>query len=301
MVQYRVPGLGRTAGVIGVVLALAGCTSAVDGTAVSALYDPSRVAGLPVTTGPSGPRPGAPAPTGAVANSDGSDIDRLVLLSVNDLEEYWRRHYGDLGGAYRPLSALISYDSTDPRGPAICRAGTYQLVNTFYCPQKNLLAWDRGVLLATGRRYFGDMFVTGLMAHEFGHAVQYMAELVDDSTPTLVGEQRADCLAGVYLQWVAQGGSRRFRLSTTDGLNTILSGTVTLRDPVLTPRNERLAFEGHGTALDRVSAFQMGFETGATTCAAIDKDEIERRRDGLPIALRKNRRAGHRPARSPST
>ena len=43
--------------------------------------------------------------------------------------------------------------------------------------------------------------------------------------------------------------------------------------------------EGHGTALDRVSAFQMGFVSGASECATIDIDEIEQRRGDLPMAL----------------
>ena len=41
----------------------------------------------------------------------------------------------------------------------------------------------------------------------------------------------------------------------------------------------------HGTALDRISAFQMGFITGASACAGINKQEIEQRRGDLPTAL----------------
>lgn len=43
--------------------------------------------------------------------------------------------------------------------------------------------------------------------------------------------------------------------------------------------------EGHGTALDRVSAFQMGFVGGASECAKIDQAEIDERRGDLPITL----------------
>ncbi len=40
------------------------------------------------------------------------------------------------------------------------------------------------------------------------------------------------------------------------------------------------------SALDRVSAFQLGFIGGTPACAAIDEDEVERRRGDLPTALR---------------
>jgi hypothetical protein len=43
--------------------------------------------------------------------------------------------------------------------------------------------------------------------------------------------------------------------------------------------------EGHGTAFERVSAFQMGFVSGTLACAGIDMDEIEERRGDLPKAL----------------
>src|SRR6185312_8814117 len=41
----------------------------------------------------------------------------------------------------------------------------------------------------------------------------------------------------------------------------------------------------HGTALDRVSAFQTGFDVGADGCAAMDSAEITERRGNLPPSL----------------
>ncbi|MCY0610679.1 hypothetical protein OVV29_34680, partial [Klebsiella pneumoniae] len=81
--------------------------------------------------------------------------------------------------------------------------------------------------------YFGDMSVNGVLAHEFGHALQVMANLVTRKDPTIVREQQADCFAGVYLWWVAEGKSTRFTLSTADGLDHVLAGIITTRDPVM--------------------------------------------------------------------
>jgi predicted metalloprotease len=265
---------------------VAGCSSVVTGTAVSTLYDPFRAGGLPAKDGPSGVRSDAPAPTGQVEDGDGGDVDRLALLAVNDVAEFWQQNYaGSLPGTFVPIETLRSYDSEDPSSPPVCGTETYGEPNAFYCPSRRLLAWDRGVLVPIGREFFGDVSIAALVAHEYGHAVQRMAGLADDDTPVIVMEQQADCFAGTYVRWVAEGNSPRFDLSTGDGLNHVLAAAITLRDPVLGPDDRALLEDGHGTALDRVSAFQTGFVSGAAECARITLDEIEQRRGDLPMAL----------------
>lgn len=268
-------------------LLLPGCSTMVTGHPVTMLYDPFRVGGLPAEDGPSGPKPGAPEPSGTVADTNGGDIDHLALLSINDIEEFWRTTYPVAfpGQSFVPVKNLESYDSTDPTGHAACGEKTYHLVNAFFANRCNLIAWDRGVLVPTAQKFFGDMAVTGLLAHEYGHAIQRMANLVSRKDPALVLEQQADCFAGTYLRWVAEGHSRRFTISTGDGLTHVLAGILASRDPIITPDDSDLIEEGHGTALDRISAFQMGFDTGTTACAGITMDEITHRRGDLPLSL----------------
>src|SRR5271166_4765400 len=245
-------------------LVLVGCTTVVGGRALSILNDPFRVGGLPATNGASGPRPNGPAPDGTVVNTNNGPIDKLSLLSVNDIEEYWKGAYSQsLKGTFTPVAKLVSYDSND---------------------RNSLIAWDRGVFMPVAQQYFGDMSVTGVLAHEFGHALQTMAKLVTRKDPTIVREQQADCFAGVYLYWVASGKSPRFTLSTAGGLDPVLAGIITTRDPVFDSDTEN--DDEHGSALDRVSAFQVGFLTGAPGCAAINTQEIEQRRGDLPQTLR---------------
>ena len=267
------------------ILVVAGCTTFVEGRALSMLNDPFRVGGLPATNGPSGIRPNAPSPTGTVVNTDNGTIDKLSLLSVNDIEDYWKSVYGEsLKGTFLPVGKLVSYDSNNPSSPIVCHNDTYKLVNAFFTSRCNLIAWDRGVFMAIAQRYFGDMSVNGGLAHEFGHALQQMAKLVTRRDPTIVREQQADCFAGVYLFWVADGKSPRFTLSTADGLDHVLAGIITTRDPVMDADTEN--DDEHGSALDRISAFQMGFISGASACAGINKQEIEQRRGDLPNTLR---------------
>lgn len=273
-------------------IVVAGCASFVDGRALSMLNDPFRVGGLPATNGPSGIRSNAPAATGTVVNTDDGAIDKLSLLSVNDIEDYWKSVYGQsLKGSFVPVGKMVSYNSKDPSSPIVCHNDTYKLVNAFYTSRCNLIAWDRGVFMPVAQRYFGDMSVNGVLAHEFGHALQNMAHLVTKRDPTIVHEQQADCFAGVYLFWVADGKSPRFTLSTADGLDHVLAGIITTRDPVIDSESEN--DDEHGSALDRISAFQMGFINGASACAGIDKKEIEQRRGDLPNALRVDSSTGN--------
>src|SRR5262249_32922071 len=118
---------------VGAILLVAGCTTVVEGRALSILNDPFRVGDLPATNGPSGPRPNGPAPTGTVINTNNGAIDKLSLLSINDIEEYWKAVYSQvLNGTFKPVDKLVSYDSKDPNSPVVCHNDTYQLVNAFF-------------------------------------------------------------------------------------------------------------------------------------------------------------------------
>lgn len=256
------------------------CTpSVIDGRATSMLFNPERVGGLPVSEGPSGPRPNAPAPEGTVEYTDDGPMDQLALLAVNDIQEFWAKNYENyLPGTFEPVDTLASYDSNDPMSPELCGSSMYESPNAAFCFKLNTMIWDRGVFLPVAQEYFGDMGVVGVIAHEYGHALQWMAGIADMDTPGLVREQQADCFAGVYLHWVAAGDSPRFTLSTGDGLNHVLAGVIYIRDRLEGGPSD----DPHGSALDRVSAFQLGFTGGADQCAAIDMDEITKRQGDLP-------------------
>jgi predicted metalloprotease len=267
---------------------LSGCASTTSGQATSPLADPFRVAGLPAEDGPNGLRDNAPEPQGEVLRSDGGEIDTLALLAINDIEQYWDEHFDDaFGGTFDKVDSLLSYDSREPLSDRICGTDTYEMANAFYCLPVHGIAWDRGVLLPIGTKYFTEMGVVAVLAHEYGHALQNRGGLVDDplTTPGVVMEQQADCLTGMYLRWVAEGNSQRFQLNTGDGLNRVLAGVIAIGDPPLGPLDHSGVTEGHGSALDRVSAVQMGFTTGADACAAMDLEEIEHRRGDLPLMM----------------
>jgi len=287
------PGRVGSAALLCIAAVLSGCASTpapvvVEGRAVSMRFDPNRVAGLPVTDGPSQPRSAPPSAAGRVINTDDGSVDRLALLAVEDIEDYWQQHYQDpLPGSFDPVSGLVSVDPEASR-PRVCGADPEEFFyNAAYCLRADVIAWDRIGLLPVAEKFFGQMAVNGLLAHEYGHALQHKAGLVDDDTPLLVSEQQADCFAGVYLRWVAEGESPRFELNTTDGLDKVLAGALAIRDrpPDFNPFGLLPVEASHGTALDRVSAVQQGFDLGTASCARITMADIRQRRGDIPAAL----------------
>lgn len=277
----------RTAAAIALFAALAGtgCSTTLQGNAVSVFADPFSVAGMPATDGPTGLRPDAEPPARDVEGTDGGEIDELAASAISDIEDYWAIAYEDaFDEPFKPVAELISWDANGFDGE-FCGDDTYGLVNAGYCYGDRTIGWDRGELLPGLQRAYGDMGVVMVLAHEYGHAIARLAALSKDDTPTLVAEQQADCFSGSYMRWVAEDSSQRFTLNTGEGLNTVLAGVISFRDPLLTEGDPDVGYDEHGSAFERLSAFQFGFADGPTACAGIDLREIGQRRGDLPVLL----------------
>jgi predicted metalloprotease len=264
-----------------VVLVL-GCAKAVNGTPrAEGEIDAGTVAGLEVTDDSqvrTGLRDGAPPSQLQAENGDSSEMDQLALAALADLYEYWNAQLpADFEGQkFTPLNRLVSYDSKG-KSLKLCQTNTAGLVNAFYCSLDDSIAWDRGVLLPELSKQFGKMSVVTVLAHETGHAVQFKLggrSGITQATKTIVKEQQADCYAGAFFRWIADGKSKRFQISTGEGLNKVLATMFFIRDPAGTDANKQGA---HGLAWDRVFGFQVGFSEGPKRCARMDQEEIDKR------------------------
>jgi predicted metalloprotease len=125
--------------------------------------------------------------------------------------------------------------------------------------------------------------VVVVLAHEFGHAVQYRLgdkAGITKNTPTVVKEQQADCFAGGYFRWVAEDKSKYYRVSTSEGLNQVMASMFLIRDQAGTSAADKGA---HGTAFDRTYAFQAGFEKGPKECAGMTAENIKPRLTERPF------------------
>nr|WP_246330808.1 neutral zinc metallopeptidase [Saccharopolyspora hordei] len=256
---------------------VAGCAQQISGVPTTmGSYSTTEVAGLPVTNGPSGPKPDAPDAPLPVDGTDNGPMDRLARNAVADIDEYWSSVFPETfdGKRFVPVKRLVSYDSGGP-GQQLCGENTAGVVNAFYCPPDDLVAWDRGTLLPELDNSFGPMAVVAVLAHEMGHAVQHRARTVKPDDQVIVMEQQADCFAGAYFRYVAEGSSRYFQISTGKGLNEVMGVLSFIRDAP--GKSDFMGSNAHGSAFDRVTAFQYGFDEGPQRCAKMDFDDVSRR------------------------
>ena len=72
-------------------LLVTGCTTTLQGKAVSVFDDPFHVAGMPATDGPTGLRPDAHGSVRDVEDTDNGEIDELAANAVSDIEEFWEQ------------------------------------------------------------------------------------------------------------------------------------------------------------------------------------------------------------------
>jgi predicted metalloprotease len=213
------------------------------------------------------------AGTAPAAEAGGARFEASTFEAIADVQEFWAETLpATYGMAYEPIpdDRLHPYTEDDP--PPACdgtdRSAPYDDVanNAFYCSLDDFVAWDDQQLIPRLRETYGDFAVALVMAHEWGHAVQALAEPRLHATVLL--ELQADCFAGAWAGDVAARSSGDLALGSAD-LDAALGGYLEFRDPVGTDARQSGA---HGNAFDRVSAFQDGFRNGADACADYESD-----------------------------
>ena len=134
----------------------------------------------------------------------------------------------------------------------------------FYCDQGDFMAYDDGAqgVLAQLADSYGPSVVAVVLAHEFGHAIQGRTGDLDRNEPTVYTEQQADCFSGAWSAHVWRGEAPTVSFTDED-VRTAMIVLVTVRDPLGTSVYDD---GGHGSAFDRIGAFQTGFIGGATDC-----------------------------------
>src|SRR3954464_2630297 len=99
------------------------------------------------------------------------------------------------------------------------------------------------------------------MAHEFGHAMQGRFGFAD-SGRSIQDETQADCFAGAWTRWVADGKAEHVSLRTPE-LDDVVRGFLLLKDDAGSDPN---GTEAHGSYFDRVSAYYEGYDGGVGSC-----------------------------------
>lgn len=251
----------RTLAVLAVVVGLttSGCAQVIDGRARQGDGIRSNV---------------APSDFEIIGSTD-SETDTMSRNALADITTYWEETFPEVfGGEFEPLAGGIysvdpeDFDPADYPADIGCFDDPEDVENNaFYCfPPNDNIVYDRVFIGALAEEY-GRFIPALVMSHEYGHAIQ--GREAPPSDLSIVYETQADCYAGAWSAWVADGNARHFIIRPSE-LDDVLRGYLLLRDEPGSGPTEQGA---HGSYFDRVSAFQEGFDQGAEACANNYTDE----------------------------
>jgi predicted metalloprotease len=190
-------------------------------------------------------------------------VNQLAIAAIADIQKYWTEEFPKLydGKEYAPLTGgfyAVDGQSSDDQTP--CGQVGY---NAFYCPQKDLVAWDAVGLLPDLQKAFGDFAVQLVLAHEWGHAIQ-ASKRANFDAKSVVLETQADCFAGAWAKHVQDTGVFP---TSADQMDKAVAAMLSIADPVgMNPGTDKEGLAPHGSGFDRVSSFQNGFDNGARAC-----------------------------------
>jgi predicted metalloprotease len=199
--------------------------------------------------------------------------DAFVAASLVDIRrwiaEFFPRVHGveftPLEGSVYPVypgrEDLPACSGTSTRADDVAEYGA------FYCPIDDFIVYDdtEGGMLGELSQEYGPVALGVVLAHEHAHAMQARTGHLDRGLATIVLEQHADCIAGAWAGRAAGGASDLIQLGESDVRGALIT-MVAVRDPVGV---DQFAPGGHGSAFDRVGAFQEGFREGPGRCAEL--------------------------------
>jgi predicted metalloprotease len=215
----------------------------------------------------------APSPQSETAGPVSADDPAAQFVSVvlADTEEVWEREFEARGGTYQPPELVLF------TGVVNSACGTADAaVGPFYCPGDRRVYLDLDFFHTLERRLGaeGDFAQAYVIAHEVGHHVQNLIGVMDQTNTlrarastaeanaiSVMVELQADCLAGVW----ARGAHEMFGSLEPGDIDEALNAASAIGDDALQQQSQGYVVPDsftHGTAAQRRSWFQRGFETG---------------------------------------
>ena len=213
-----------------------------------------------------------PPPDGGIIdfgdNKPPQPYDNFLNAAFADITQYWADNFEAIYGTpFSPVQGIYAHYPERSDLPESCDGGVpYESVegNAFYTTCGDIIVYDDAMLLPGLVENLGTAAVGVVAAHEYGHAVQARAGVFELNLPTVDGEQQADCFAGAWTAHIARGENDSLAFDDNDVKGGIIA-MIEIRDP---PGLDIVADpNGHGSAFDRVGAFQEGFINGPGRCA----------------------------------
>ena len=228
----------------------------------------------PTTEGPFTPTlDTTPAPTdgGIISFGDGKTpqpYDNFLNAAFADITQFWATSFeATYGTPFQPVAGIFAVypERTDPIETCDGQI-TFPDVeqNAFYTSCGDIIVYDDAELLPDLVNRLGAAAVGVVAAHEYGHAIQMRAGVFDiPGMRTIDTEQQADCFAGAWAAHVARGEAAGITFGDVD-VKAGLVAMIEVRDPPGTDSENDDS--GHGSAFDRVGAYQDGFINGIARC-----------------------------------
>jgi predicted metalloprotease len=213
------------------------------------------------------------APAAGPRDEDERRAEQLVRAATTDIQDFWQSALPQGTGnrvAYRRTQLVLFADETRSRcGAAQAETGP------FYCPGDELVYIDLGFYAELARRFRapGDFAQAYVLAHEFGHHVQFLlgveprvrqlqrADRTRANALSVQLELQADCLAGLW----GASAARRGLLRAGDVEEGLAAASAIGDDRIAQMAGRRASPERftHGSAAQRVAWFRRGMTSGA--------------------------------------
>lgn len=202
---------------------------------------------------------------------------------LGTLEVTWKREFASAVNGYQNAdfepAKFVLFSSAVNTGCGRAPSS----VGPFYCPRDSTIYLDPTFFntlekeLGGSKAEFSQAYV---MAHEFGHHIQNLLEYSGKADAkrgtsrenefSVRLELQADYLAGV---WANKGG-KEFNFIRPGDVESAIKSARAIGDDVLQKRGGGFAHPEkftHGTADQRVKAFNAGYRTGDATKAKLDQ------------------------------
>jgi uncharacterized protein len=190
----------------------------------------------------------------------GADPVKLVTCVVGDLDTFWSAKIS------KPVEVRVTVDPAPTTVHRSCR-DFLAFGTAFYCPADGRV-YITAASVSGNRSAFGARLpyaLAAVVAHEAGHRVQFTVRQPeldrDGDAASRAVEQQADCLAGVWAYGAARRGlvdPTTFPAAYAQEMRLVSS----LKPPPGVGLDDYDEVATHGTATQRIAAFQRG-DTGA--------------------------------------
>jgi len=213
--------------------------------------------------------------TGAATGSSGpagsnDSMKEFVDAVSDDVQITWDKDIFQPAGRQYRYTNVVLYTQRTQSGCGVANAN----IGPFYCPADHLVYLDGSFFHELAQRFGapGDFAQAYVIAHEFGHHIQFLLGIEQDVERQMQAHQdqanelsvrlelQADCFAGVwahsaYARGVLQPGDLQEALDAASavGDDTLQQETQGRIDPDTFT---------HGTSAQRMTWFRNGFDSG---------------------------------------